>query len=103
MPLERPDLLAHSAPRPVAKPDFYEGHVRRVRIGARQHAESMLRFGREPPLNFATNIEVAATFHDLGKLDVENQFALGQGRAGRMPWDHIDAGVAHLLATGNRM
>ncbi|MGE0005991.1 MAG: CRISPR-associated helicase/endonuclease Cas3 [Parvibaculaceae bacterium] len=39
----------------------------------------------------------------MGKLDAENQYALSQGRAGRMPWDHIDAGVAHLLTSGNRM
>lgn len=103
MPLKRPDLLAHSAARPGAEPDFYEGHVRRVRNGARQRAETMLRFGREPPPDFVANIEVAATFHDLGKLDAENQSALRQGRAGRMRWDHIDAGVAHLLANGNRM
>jgi CRISPR-associated endonuclease/helicase Cas3 len=63
----------------------------------------MLRFGREPAPDFVANVEVAATFHDLGKLDPGNQSALRQGRAGRMPWDHIDAGVAHLLANGNRM
>jgi CRISPR-associated endonuclease/helicase Cas3 len=63
----------------------------------------MLRFGCKPPPNFTANIEVAATFHDLGKLDAENQSALTQGRAGKMPWDHIDAGVAHLVANGNRM
>lgn len=63
----------------------------------------MLRFGSNLPPDFITNIEIAATFHDLGKLDAENQFGLRQGRAGRMPWDHIDAGVAHLFAGGNRM
>lgn len=103
MSFNRPDLLAHSAPRSGAEPDFYEGHVRRVRSGARQRAESMLRFGCEPPPDFAANVELAATFHDLGKLDTDNQSALRQGRAGRMPWDHIDAGVAQLLANGNRM
>lgn len=103
MLVKRPDLLAHSAPRPEAEPDFYEAHVRRVRTAARQRAESMIRFACEPPPEFVANIEAAATFHDLGKLDVENQSALSKGRAGRMPWDHIDAGVAHLLASGNRM
>jgi CRISPR-associated endonuclease/helicase Cas3 len=63
----------------------------------------MLRFGRDTPPDFVANVEVAATFHDLGKLDAENQSALKQGRAARMPWDHIDAGVAHLLANGNRI
>lgn len=63
----------------------------------------MLRFSSNPPPDFIENIEIAATFHDLGKLDAENQSGLRQGRTGRMPWDHIDAGVAHLLASGNRM
>lgn len=63
----------------------------------------MLRFGCDPPPDFVANIEIAATFHDLGKLDAENQFVLSQGRAGRMPWDHIDGGVAQLIASGNRM
>lgn len=103
MTLRRPDLLAHSAPRPGAEPDFYEGHVRRVRSGAQQRAETMLRFGRNPPPDFSANIDIAAAFHDIGKLDLANQSVLREGRAGRMPWDHIDAGVTHLLATGNRM
>lgn len=103
MAAKRPDLLAHSAPRPGAEPDPYEAHVQRVRSGTRQRAESMLRFACEPPPDFVANTEVAATFHDLGKLDAQNQAALRQGRAGRLPWDHIDAGVAHLLANGNRM
>ncbi|HXF52812.1 MAG TPA: DEAD/DEAH box helicase [Hyphomicrobiaceae bacterium] len=46
---------------------------------------------------------MAATFHDLGKLDPDNQAALNQGRGGKLPWDHIDAGVAHLRASGNWM
>jgi CRISPR-associated endonuclease/helicase Cas3 len=103
MLLKRPDLLAHSAPRPGAEPDAYEVHVQRVRSGARQRAESMLRFARDPPPDFVANVEAAATFHDLGKLDTENQSALRLGRAGRLPWDHIDAGVAHLLASHNRL
>ena len=101
--VKRPDLLSHSAPQPGGEADFYEAHVQRVRTGARQRAERMLRFAREAPPDLLANIEMAATFHDLGKLDPGNQAALKEGRAGRMPWDHIDAGVAHLLARGNRM
>ena len=103
MVLKRPDLLAHSAPRLGGKPDFYEEHVRRVKAGARQRAENLIRFNANPPPDFITNIEIAATFHDLGKLDPDNQAVLKQGRTGKLPWDHIDAGVAYLLARGNRM
>ncbi len=43
--------------------------------------------------------ELAAEYHDLGKLDDENQNVLaGEKKAPRLPVPHSDAGVAHLLA-----
>lgn len=42
-------------------------------------------------------IPLAAEFHDIGKLDPENQAVLSVGRGGRLPVNHVDAGVAHLL------
>lgn len=43
--------------------------------------------------------ELAAEYHDLGKLDDENQEVLaGAKKASRLPMPHADAGVAHLLA-----
>ena len=43
--------------------------------------------------------ELAAEYHDLGKLDDENQKVLsGDEKASRLPLPHADAGVAHLLA-----
>lgn len=43
--------------------------------------------------------ELAAEYHDLGKLDDENQNVLaGNKKASRLPIPHADAGVAHLLA-----
>jgi CRISPR-associated endonuclease/helicase Cas3 len=62
----------------------------------------MLRFAKAPG-GLMEAIEVAAAFHDLGKLDLDNQAALRQGRDGRLPWDHIDAGVAHLSREKNWM
>lgn len=48
----------------------------------------------------ARAIEDGAAVHDLGKLDLENQAVLRAGRSQKMPWDHVDAGTAHLLAQG---
>jgi CRISPR-associated endonuclease/helicase Cas3 len=48
----------------------------------------------------ARAIEDGAAVHDLGKLDAENQAALHAGPNLKMPWDHVDAGTAHLLAQG---
>ena len=63
----------------------------------------MLRFATPEPEGLLAAIEAAATFHDLGKLDAEIQAVLAHGRGGRLPWDHIDAGVAHLSAARNWM
>src|SRR5262245_29916149 len=63
----------------------------------------MLRFAKSRSDGFPEAIEAAAGFHDLGKLDEENQKVLQQGRAARLPWDHIDAGVAHFSNLKNWM
>lgn len=101
--MRRPDLLAHSASNKERDPQAYEEHVANVRRHARKNAEAMLRFATFRPDGLLEAIEAAATFHDLGKLDEENQAALKQGRAARLPWDHVDAGVAHLSANKNWM
>lgn len=101
--MRRPDPLAHSAPCDGAEPQAYAEHVANVRRGARARAEAMLRFATPGPEALLQAIDAAAAFHDLGKLDAENQAALAGGRAARLPWDHVDAGVAHLSSGGNWM
>lgn len=56
----------------------------------------MLRHASDPPPGLLDAVEEAATFHDLGKLDQDNQAALRRGRGSRLPWDHVDAGVSQL-------
>jgi len=58
----------------------------------------MLRYAIDPPQGLLDAIDAAATFHDLGKLDADTQAVLRLGRGGKLQWDHIDAGVAHLSA-----
>jgi hypothetical protein len=74
--VRRPDLLAHSAPTDGAEPQPYEQHVANVRRGARARAEAMLRFADPNPEGLRDAIDAAAAFHDLGKLDLENQAVL---------------------------
>ncbi|HWQ69749.1 MAG TPA: CRISPR-associated endonuclease Cas3'', partial [Patescibacteria group bacterium] len=95
--------LAHSPRQPGAEGDPYARHVEAVRRSARQKAEAMLRYASEPPAGFLQAIEEAAIFHDLGKLDHDIQAVLRKGRGGRLRWDHIDAGVAHLSAVQDWM
>ena len=98
--------LAHSASNADTEPQLYKDHVGGtsqsdgVVHGARRRVEAMVRYHRDQDAAQAVTAAVidAATFHDLGKLDPENQAALRQGRSAKLPWDHIDAGVAHLSA-----
>ena len=103
--------LAHSAREPGLEPQTYCAHIagtassEGVIAGARRRAEAMLRFygdtaGRETIKNAVVD---AATFHDLGKLDPKIQATLRQGRNATLDGDHIDAGVAHLRASGAYM
>jgi len=95
--------LAHSPPQPGTEGHLYPRHVEAVRRGARERAEAMLRYAINPPTGLLGAIEEAAVFHDLGKLDPDNQAALRKGRGVRLRWDHIDAGVAHLSAVQDWM
>jgi CRISPR-associated endonuclease/helicase Cas3 len=95
--------LAHSAGISGGAGDPYARHIQRVRAGTRVRAMAMLRHADGQPANLLDALDAAAAFHDLGKLDVQNQTALRNGRQARLPWDHIDAGVAHLGGLGNWM
>ncbi|GAB5444984.1 MAG: CRISPR-associated helicase/endonuclease Cas3 [Fuerstiella sp.] len=93
--------LAHSACSDDSDPDPYARHVAAVRAGARDRATEMLRFSTRADGTDVLNVlDAAATYHDLGKLDPEIQAALRRGRGQRLKWDHVDAGVAHLMAVG---
>ena len=97
------EALAHSARDIGRAPQSYAEHILNVRNGARDRALTMLSFAKSPEVSLASAIEVAAEYHDIGKLDPDNQAALRIGRNAKLPWDHIDAGVAHLMASKNNM
>lgn len=97
-PLESP-LLAHSAPDSEGSPQLYSEHVTNCREWASCNATKVAKFavfdsGWQSWLN---SIRVAGEWHDLGKVDPENQIAFSSGRGARLKFDHIDAGVAHSL------
>jgi CRISPR-associated endonuclease/helicase Cas3 len=89
--------LAHSgrAARGL-EPQKYTDHIREVRRGAvlRMAAGLRYRVAREPA--FENAIELAGEFHDLGKLEPENQTVLRTKERGGLPINHVDAGVAYL-------
>jgi|HubBroStandDraft_4_1064222.scaffolds.fasta_scaffold28647_2 CRISPR-associated endonuclease/helicase Cas3 len=103
MPVSPTVPLAHSAGEGGGVGDPYARHIQRVRAGTQARAEVMLTYAASPPSDLLGALDAAAAFHDLGKLDVQNQTELRRGREARLPWDHIDAGVAHLGQSGNWM
>lgn len=90
--------LAHSPIEESGQGDPYARHVKAVREGAIERAEKMLRYAPMTSNDLIDAISTAATFHDLGKLDPEIQKVLYRFQGGRLKWDHIDAGVAHLTS-----
>lgn len=96
-------LLAHS-PQPEneipAQP--YSEHLENVIKLAVRHANELTATANDHQL-FKLAVHLAAEFHDLGKLDSENQAVLSVGGSGRLPVNHVDAGVANLLKDPPRL
>lgn len=78
----------------------YLKHVLHVLVRGRCYLRKILRYVEDWDAKAIQRIfELAAEYHDLGKLDNENQIVLaGNKKASRLPVPHADAGVAHLLA-----
>ncbi len=102
--------VAHSAPPhdPARGPQPYGSHARNVWSGATGAAEEMFRFARGPAADsipvMRAAISGSSAFHDLGKLDLQNQAVLNAGRGHCLPpeCDHIEAGTAYALREVHR-
>lgn len=92
--------LAHSAKDEDSDPQTYCEHSSNVRKLATNYADAITPYAQQFAdwNSLSRSISVAGEWHDLGKLDPENQIALKLGRSSKLPYDHIDAGVAHVIA-----
>lgn len=90
-------LLSHS-PRPELgiPAQSYAEHVENVIASVIQHTNEFTSDTTDAGL-LKLVVQLAAEFHDIGKLDPENQIVLSRAGSGRLPVNHVDAGVAHLL------
>lgn len=90
--------LAHSASA-TGIAQTYEEHVRNVYALSRKSAEEALRYASDLPHDLILNeLACAAAFHDLGKLEDQNQAVLsGDVKREHLPFPHADAGSAYLL------
>ncbi len=91
--------LAHS-PRPPWGAQLYREHSCNVEREARENAGRACEFYADDRHAFIDDVAAAASYHDLGKLDGENQTVLARVSRQRLPLAHDDAGVAHLLDCG---
>ncbi len=92
------EYFAHS-PKNGYPAQTYAQHINGVSERVRRNASDAARYASATDGALLLNTaEVAAVYHDLGKLDEENQSVLsGQRAAKRLPLNHADAGAAFLL------
>lgn len=91
-------LLAHSARPAGGVPEQpYIEHVRAVRRLAHEYAVAVCRFSTYCTARFLEIVDLAAVWHDLGKMDSENQRVLASARRDPLPVQHEHAGVQYLL------
>lgn len=91
--------LAHSARSP-GRAQTYADHLSGVVERATAFGGAAASFWLGDRTQFQACIRDAARFHDLGKLEASNQRTMAGGSSGRLPVNHVDAGVAHLLEQG---
>ena len=90
--------LAHSAKNELP-PQSYANHVEGVLRRAVQFAQTVDRYATKNKGRLLPLVLSSALWHDLGKLETENQIVL-QSRSNQrkhLPINHVDAGCAHLL------
>lgn len=95
------DFLAHSAKK-GRPPQPYVKHIAGVSADAAKYATAAAHYNTvDNGRLLESAVQNAARFHDLGKLDSENQKALHEaGGKEQLPVHHSDAGVAYLKRTG---
>ena len=93
-------LLAHSAKlEDGVSVHGYAAHIGGTVSRALKAAKEVARFSLVDGDLLLGAVHHSAEYHDLGKLDDENQAVLaGEQQAGRLPVQHTDAGTAHHRA-----
>lgn len=91
--------LAHSAKRDCPAQTYRDHIVRAVSEARRMATEATL--GLPHAEIFAEMVALATEFHDMGKLDDDNQRVLAAPTGKPLPCEHVDAGVKHLFGLGS--
>lgn len=90
--------FAHS-PKDGCSAQTYSQHVNGVLSNVDKFASETAQYSANDGKTLVDISKIAAAYHDLGKLDVENQLVLsGEKKANSLPINHVDAGTAFLLS-----
>lgn len=98
------NYIAHSARPDRGIPEQeYRDHVVETRRRAQENAAKAGHYAPKHARLLEAVAALAGEFHDMGKLDEGNQAVLnGSVSAKKLPVQHVDAGVAHLLGLGKQ-
>lgn len=98
------NYLAHSARSDRGIPvQEYREHIIETRRRAQENAAKAGHYATKYGRLLEVVAAFAGEFHDMGKLDDDNQAVLnGSVSAKKLPVQHVDAGVAHLLSLGEQ-
>ncbi len=92
------NYFAHS-PKDGIEAQTYAAHIRGVSSLAKQYAKEAGECAKYDGAVLRQLTEEIAEYHDLGKLDRDNQKVLsGEVPARALPVNHVDAGAAHWLS-----
>ena len=88
---------AHS-PKDGYPAQLYKAHIMAVVEKALKHAEAAALYAKHDGQLFLQHAEATARYHDMGKLESENQKVLsGKKKARTLPYHHQDAGTARFM------
>lgn len=93
------DFIAHTPPEhdPGREPHYYPIHISEMLEYGLPLFECLLRytsFDGATKQRLLNTYKAAIMLHDMGKLDDDNQAVFSGKSKGRLPVDHIDAGIA---------
>lgn len=92
------EWLAHSKGKnPPVPPQTYKKHISEVLRRAEENVEGLASYYKGDTNLFREAVRAAAIYHDMGKLDEDNQKILSKGGRDGLPINHVDAGTSHLL------
>lgn len=92
---------AHSKKENIPEQE-YSAHIRGVSSLAHEYVRDVVSYSKCDEKLLLQVVDKASAYHDLGKLNKDNQDVLsGRTASKSLPRNHVDAGTAHFLNSKN--